>query len=246
MKRTPITPIMMLLFCSIPLFAQTEKSSKLSSLSIPVDRQEIAIAKPGLASHQRGILRGLPQLRAEAGDEKVDPSKFQTLFEGLYENAFLGAKQLEEIVLPKNTKQIRDYAFTNCDALKSIKLPEAIDETFPSTFPDQEGLVIYVPSEAIKAKLESKYNFEKTKFELYKPEAVEIIQETSLSIACDGTQIQVSTSDPAISAFAIYSMDGALLVQGSLSCTQSVALALPTKGTYILITNTAMAQLFTL
>lgn len=236
----------MLLFCSIPLFAQTEKNSKLSSLSTPANRQEIAVAKQGLASHQRGTLQGLPQLPAEDGDQKVDPSKFQTLFEGLYENAFLGAKQLEEIVLPKNTKQIRDYAFTDCDALKSIKLPEAIDETFPSAFPDQEGLVIYVPSEAIKAKLELKYNFEKTKFELYKPEATEKIQETSLSIACDGNQIQVSTSDPAITAFAIYSMDGALLMQGSLSCMQTIALALPTKGSYILITNTAMTQLFTL
>ncbi|WP_411914992.1 leucine-rich repeat protein [Porphyromonas miyakawae] len=233
MKKTTTLFVLLLLSCGAPLLGQSrQEMTHVNNLVSPQVKSAVA-TNPSILKKQA---------RSTRAAETVDPSKFNTLFEGLYENAFLKAVNLEEIILPKNTKQIRDFAFTGCSALKSVTLPETVEESAPTSFPDQEGLVIYVPTEALKSKLDAIYSFEKTKIVYRKPNASQEISSADLQIACSGNLLKLKTENPSISAFALYSIEGRIIAQGELSPTHEAILSLPSRGTFILYTNNAVAQ----
>ena len=94
-------------------------------------------------------MSGLVKLTKSGGSD-FDPSTFDDTFEGLYENAFLNCPHLTEILLPKNTKEVRDNVFAKCPALHTVVFYDDAS-VVASSFEDQEGLNVYVPTEQIKA-----------------------------------------------------------------------------------------------
>lgn len=188
---------------------------------------------PDINSKIGGLQSGLVKL-TKGGNSDFDPSTFADQFEGLYENAFLKCPHLTEILLPKNTKEVRDNVFAQCPALHTVVFYD--DATVvASSFDDQENLKVYVPTEQIKATFDGVLNFTKAKVIVGIPSAVERPQQAgSIVVATQpgGLILTATTLDKA--SFELFSIRGELIAQGSLEPDEACYIPLQSTQAYIL------------
>lgn len=182
-----------------------------------------------------GLMSGLVKLTKSGGSD-FDPSTFDDTFEGLYENAFLNCPHLTEILLPKNTKEVRDNVFAKCPALHTVVFYDDAS-VVASSFEDQEGLNVYVPTEQIKAAFDGILNFTKAKVVVGIPSAVDAPQPVgSIVVATQPGMLVLTTSTLERTSFALYSIRGELIAQDSLEPDETRLISLQSTQTYILKT----------
>lgn len=188
---------------------------------------------PEINTKTGGLQSGLVKLtKGESSD--VDPSTFEDKFEGLYENAFLKSTQLTEILLPRNTRDIRANAFAQCPSLKGVVF--YTDATVvASSFDDQEGLKVYVPTEAIKATFEQILHFSKAEVVVGIPTSLIPPEEDGeISIATNQSSLTLRATSRERAHYTIYSSCGELIAQGSLEPGETKSYSLRPSQIYFL------------
>lgn len=165
------------------------------------------------------------------------PLPTDNLFEGLYECAFIGAKNLKTIKLPKNTKEIRERAFEACHALEGVQLaaPIATEKWGDKVFEDKDGLTIYVPNEETKKVVESRYQFTATKVVvggMSYEKALASQQKVYVRVVGSSLFIQ-SLSDQEVE-IRLFDASGAYLLSRTMTPDEEIEYALPSEGIFLL------------
>jgi surface antigen bspA len=179
-------------------------------------------------------------------EEPLDPSKFDTKFEGIYENAFAESKNLIEIKLPKNTKEIRHKAFSNCSNLQAVVITAQVDKLSEKAFEDREGLVIYVPTEAIKSEFEKMGKFEKTKVVVGNGPVANntITADRAYRLAFEEETLILSSLTAESQEVALYDLQGHSIARTMLPGNSTIRLSLPQGGCYVLTIQGEVSKVF--
>ncbi len=201
---------------------------------------------PDINTKTQGLRSGFITLKRTQVDEPLDPSKFDTKFEGIYENAFSESKNLIEIRLPKNTKEIRHKAFSNCPKLQAVVIAAQVDKLSDKAFEDREGLVIYVPTEAIKTEFEKIGNFEKTTVVVGNgPLANDpITAGRAYDLAFEGRTLILSSRTAENQEVQLYDIQGQTIARAILPANSEIRVTLPQGGCYVLAIQNEVSKVF--
>lgn len=161
------------------------------------------------------------------------------LFEGLYECAFIGAVNLKTIKLPHNTRVIRERAFEACTNLVGIELGKefSLDASSDKAFVDQDGLVIYVSSEAIKQAVEAKYRFTKTRVVVGSVGNTAIFADQPYNVLLHDRTLRIQSTSSVDFPVQIFDASGKLLFSAIIPAYGEVEYTFGDLGVYILSVN---------
>lgn len=203
---------------------------------------------PDINKKVQGLRSGFITMTRIHAEDPIDPTKFDTKFEAIYENAFAGAKNLIEIKLPKNTKEIRHKAFNNCAKLTSVVITSPIEKLSDKAFEDKDGLVIYVPNEAVKAKIEEMGLFDKTIVVVSNGPVPNhpIIANRNYNIAIEGHTLILTSLSSEAQEVQLYNTQGQSIACGTLPGNSVIHLTLRQEGCYILSIQDVVSKIFIL
>ena len=201
---------------------------------------------PEINTKSQGLRSGFITMKRIHVEEPLDPSKFDTKFEGIYENAFAESKNLIEIKLPKNTKEIRHKAFSNCSNLQAVVITAQVDKLSEKAFEDREGLVIYVPTDAIKSEFEKMGKFEKTKVVVGNGPVSNntITADRAYRLAFEEETLILSSLTAESQEVALYDLQGHSIARTMLPGNSTIRLSLPQGGCYVLTIQGEVSKVF--
>lgn len=201
---------------------------------------------PEINTKSQGLRSGFITMKRIHVEDPLDPSKFDTKFEGIYENAFAESKNLIEIKLPKNTKEIRHKAFSNCSNLQAVVITAQVDKLSEKAFEDREGLVIYVPTEAIKSEFEKIGKFEKTKVVVGNGPVANntITADRAYRLAFEEETLILSSLTAESQEVALYDLQGHSIARTMLPGNSTIRLSLPQGGCYVLTIQGEVSKVF--
>lgn len=200
---------------------------------------------PDINTKTKGLTTGLIKI-IQSGKGEVDPSKFSNIFEGLYECAFRNAKNLREIKLPANTKEIRDYAFNNSKNLKVVGITGSIEKISAKAFDDQAGLVIYVPNEDVKSLFDNIFGFKVTEVVVGTvPEFVnDVVGNKDFVINLIGHRLIIQSISDKNLDVKVYGIGGIKCVEGILNSNSEFQYDFSAAGMYIISVNQYVLKIF--
>lgn len=201
---------------------------------------------PDINKKSQGLRSGFITMKRIHVEEPLDPSKFDTKFEGIYENAFAESKNLIEIKLPKNTKEIRHKAFSNCPKLQAVVIGAQVDKLSEKAFEDREGLVIYVPTEAVKSDVEKIGKFKKTKVVVGDSPVANntITAGRAYNLTFEGATLILSSLTAESQEVALYDLQGHSIARTTLPGNSAIRLTLPQSGCYVLAIQGEVSKVF--
>lgn len=155
--------------------------------------------------------------------------------------AFEGSIKLQEITLPQSLKEIGSHAFRGCTQLKQIIITPGNPTKFNiDTFPDQEGLTLYVPTEEMLLALNAMFHFNKTRIEIGKPLALLPIQNEGI-LSIRTRENVLSLLPNSVGEIHIFGPQGQLLYQTKASANTALEIALP-QGVYFVSFNNRITK----
>lgn len=172
-------------------------------------------------------------VKVSYSDQLIDPSQFDDTFEGLYEDAFLNARKLKKILLPPNTKEIRTNAFEGCEALSKIGL-QADATIVSSSFIDQEGLKIYVPTQAIKETFDAILQFQQSEVIVGDLTSGSRLAASSITYILEGNVLTIDNREEVDVDIALYNVAGDLLKTVLLPAHHASSFSMLSSTLYIL------------
>lgn len=129
-------------------YRRTPQGVEVASLDI-ASPQKVIIPSHILCDQEEVLVAGVGYKAFE--DSEVSVVELSEGISYIADEAFLGAEQLTNIVLPSTLRSIGECAFSGCHSLEEVTLPEGIEVVGASAFVNCAALQCFAPLECNKA-----------------------------------------------------------------------------------------------